>query len=93
MKTEDLLNLISDADPESVKEAGEYDIRTDKPEITRKPTRRMKWIVPASCVAAAALAVNLFLPTCIGKRELWAGALPGAFLLLLCCLSVCAERI
>ena len=57
MKTEDLLNLISDADPESVKEAGEYDIRTDKPEITHKPNRRMKWILPAVCVAAAALAV------------------------------------
>ena len=57
MKTEDLLNLISDADPESVKEAGEYDIRTDKPEITHKPNRRMKWILPAVCVASAALAV------------------------------------
>ena len=56
--------------------------------IAAVPDIRSKKIpvwIPA-LFAAAALAVNLFLPTCIGKRELWAGALPGAFLLLLCCL-------
>ena len=46
-------------------------------------SQRIPILIPA-CFAAAALAANLFLPTGIGERELWAGALPGAVLCLLC---------
>ena len=48
-------------------------------------SQRIPVRIPA-LFASAALAANLLLPTCIGRRELWAGALPGAFLLLLSCL-------
>lgn len=48
-------------------------------------SQRIPVWIPAS-FASAALAVNLFLPTGIEGRELWAGALPGVCLLLLCCL-------
>ena len=47
-------------------------------------SQRIPVRIPA-LFASAALAANLLLPTCIGRRELWAGALPGAFLLLLSC--------
>ena len=57
MKTEDMLDLISDVDPESVEEAGNYDIRNNKQEDPCKTGRRIKWIVPLTCVAAAVLAV------------------------------------
>ena len=43
------------------------------------------WI-PVS-FAAAATAADLYLPSCIERSELWAGALPGAILLLLCLLT------
>lgn len=42
------------------------------------------WI-PVS-FAAAATAADLYLPSCIERSELWAGALPGAVLLFLCLL-------
>ena len=42
------------------------------------------WI-PVS-FAAAATAADLYLPSCIERKELWAGALPGAVLLFLCLL-------
>ena len=47
-------------------------------------SQRIPVLIPASFAAAAA-AANLFLPACVDGRELWAGALPGAFLLLLSC--------
>ena len=56
MKTEDMLDLISDVDPESVEEAGNYDIRKNKQEDPHKSGSRLKWIFPLTCVAAAVLA-------------------------------------
>ena len=47
-------------------------------------SQRSPVLIPASFAAAAA-AANLCLPACVDGRELWAGALPGAFLLLLSC--------